>query len=160
MTLADLATPAPLSPAPAELLVPGSELVDVPALRAAIGAEIGAAPDAKAATTMTLRRLPADSMWRRLSRWGRMSSASAKSCCSSSSQFGQRVRSVSQQVCTVVVSCVGLCRSTQNTPPCGTTTEPVVGCTSPASKRSNVVLPWPSSPQTQLTPAGQLNVRF
>ncbi len=52
--VADTATP---SQTPAELLVPGSDLVDIPALRAAIAAEIASAPDAKAARAIAVRHL-------------------------------------------------------------------------------------------------------
>ena len=47
MTLAKLATSAVMTPAPADLLVPGPDLIDVPAMRAAIGLELVTSSDAK-----------------------------------------------------------------------------------------------------------------
>ncbi len=57
MTLAKQAALAPALPAPAELLVPGPDLVDVAALRAAIGAELATASDAKSARAIAVRHL-------------------------------------------------------------------------------------------------------
>ena len=49
MTPANLATAVAPVQAPAELLVPGSDIVNIAALRAAIKADLAAASDAKAA---------------------------------------------------------------------------------------------------------------
>ena len=57
MTLAKLATSAVMTPAPAELLVPGPDLIDVPALRAAIGLELVTASDAKTVRAVAVRHL-------------------------------------------------------------------------------------------------------
>ncbi|AWB49623.1 [protein-PII] uridylyltransferase [Gemmobacter aquarius] len=57
MQLANLAAPAAPAPPPAELLVPGPDLVDIVALRTAIGADLAAAPDAKAARAVAVRHL-------------------------------------------------------------------------------------------------------